>query len=47
MPPCCPVLVYHFKNKIAVTLSAPCGGTSPKVGGIAKSMLYDMAKSER
>ena len=30
-----------------LTLSAPCGGTSPRVGGIAKAMLHDMIESER
>ena len=29
------------------TLSGPCGATSPRVGGIAKAVLYDMIESER
>ena len=33
--------------KDSETLSAPCGGTSPRVGGIAKAVLHDMVESER
>ncbi len=29
------------------TLPGPCGATSPRVGGIAKAMLYDVNEGER
>ena len=32
--------------KDSETLSAPCGGTSPRVGGIAKAVLHGIIESE-
>ncbi len=36
----------EFTNPLWLTLSAPYGGTSPRVGGIAKAVLNDIIESE-
>ena len=33
--------------KDSETLSAPCGGTSPRVGGIAKAVLHGVIENEQ
>ncbi len=37
---------WKGNKRYTQTLSAPYGGTSPRVGGIAKAVLYDTMKNE-